>query len=135
VGDRSFLTELLALVLAATFVCPCSAYGSVGKPSPSVSGCSQNRWVVEGSVNVLPHATQSAPDRHASKLRGVLDDDGAILGDDSEDWLEWPAGLSPQYPASSAPGLLPVTGQIVGMLAGPSHTYAWPIHFLCSYQC
>ncbi len=135
VADRSFLTDLLVLVLAATFVCPCSLYGSAGKPSDSTIAGREGRPDNARGMRASNHACQPAPDRHASKLRGVLDDDPAIVRDDSEDWLEGPTGFAPQYMAPPCAGFLPVIDQIVMTLAGPSRNPTWPIHFLCSYQC
>ena len=135
VGDRSFLTELLVLVLAVTFAFPSSACGSTAKESTAVSARGQTRPVSGHATNVLPQVKQPPVlDRHLSKLRGVLDDDPAIL-DDSEDWVEGPTGFAPQYPDFPAPVLLRASDQRVGTMACPPHTHARLIQLLCTYQC
>ena len=134
VGDRSLLTELLVLVLAATFAFPCSACGSTSKDSSAVRVRSQTRPVNGQAADGRDQVKQPLLDRHHSKLRTVLDDDPAILGD-SEDWVEGPTGFAPQNPDFPAPDPLRVTNQRVGTMACPPHTHARLIQLLCIYQC
>jgi hypothetical protein len=133
VGDRSFLTEIVALFLAISLAWPSSGYTRVGQaPSTSVVPVVTSS---EGHslIRARSQGLETVPERHASKLRGVLDDDPAMLSDDSEDWIEDSTGLTAAYPAAPAHGSFFMVASLLGVNAGPPQTP--PIHLLCRYQC
>jgi hypothetical protein len=134
VGDRSLLTELLILLLAATFTWPCSGYGSPGKPSELASVQSKSQ-VAHAGVGTQAGEFKPAPERHHSVRRGVLDDDPAILDDNSEDWIEGPAGFALAFTAELAHGSFPMTIPCARLIAGLAATHAAPIDFSCCYRC
>jgi hypothetical protein len=74
-------------------------------------------------------------ERHLSKLRGILDDDPAMLPDESEDWVEDFSGLVAAYPAAAAHGSFFMAAPVVVMNAGLAPTPTSPIDVLCRYQC
>jgi hypothetical protein len=135
VVDRPFLTELLVVLLIATFVWPVSGYSPAAKPCTSINRPSEVLGTAQTEVSARTHACQPVPEGHPSKFRGVLDDDQAILCDDSEDLLESTAGFSLPYPAVLAFGPFRLASQTIGLTSSLSHTHTAPIHFLCSYQC
>jgi hypothetical protein len=134
VGDRSLLTELLAILLVANFTWPCSGYGSLCTPSGPThvySGSSE----AHSGVRVRSRDDKPFPERRVSTPRGVLDDDPAILCDDSEDWFEGCTRFVPAPMAelvhSSFVDMIP----FAGFFAGRATTHTLPIDFLCSYRC
>jgi hypothetical protein len=135
VGDRSFLTEILALFLAAGLAWPgtgCTRSGQAAISSlvPVVASSVGHPLLRARSQGFKP-----APERHMSKLRGVLDDDPAMLSDESEDWVEDFSGLVADYPADHAHGSFYLAVPVVGMNAGFPPTPTSQIHVLCRYQC
>jgi hypothetical protein len=134
VADRSFLTEILSLLLVAALVWPCSGVTARGKASDSASARFESS-VAHAAVKARPHGDKSVPERRFSKFRGILDNDPAILCDDSADWVEGSTGFVAAYPAAPAHGSFSVPAPVAGMIAGPSPVQAAPIQFLCRYQC
>jgi hypothetical protein len=134
VGDRSFVSSFLSLLLAATLVWPCGGYGSPGKPSESTNDRSEAPGV---HVRVQGRSCEfkAVAGRHISTPRAVLDDDPAILGDDSEDGIKGSSTLVPPLKAEFAYGYFAVTAPLARLMAGLAATHAAPIDFLCSYQC
>jgi hypothetical protein len=134
VGDRSFLSNLLALMLVATLAWPCG--GSVAPCKPS-DAASVGREVPGVHVPLGGQSCElsAIPGRHVSTPRAILDDDPAILCDDSEDGIEGSAAFVPQCTAELARGCIPVTAPLARSIAGVATIHAAPIDFLCSYQC
>jgi hypothetical protein len=135
VGDRSFLTEILALLLAASLAWPNSGYARAGQvasstPFPVIASSAGDPLFRARSQGFKP-----VPERHLLKFRGVLDDDPAMLSDDLEDWIEDFSGLVAAYPATPAHGSFFMANPVVGMNAGLPPTPTSPIHVLCRYQC
>jgi hypothetical protein len=134
VGDRSFLSNSLALLLVATLIWPCAGYGSLGKPSESTSVRSEAA-LAHAPVGARSCEFTAIPGRHFSTPRAVLDDDPAILCDDSEDGIEGSAAVVPLSTAELAYGCIAVTAPLARLIARLAAIHARTIDFLCSYQC
>ena len=134
VADRSFLSELLALLLAATLGWPCAGYGSPDKQSETTSGRSETA-VAGARVRARCCEYKAVPVRQLTTPRGVLDDDPAILDDDSEDGIEGSSAFVPPSTAELAHGCYPVAVPSARVIGGLAATHAASIDFLCRYQC
>ena len=135
VGDRSFLTEILALFLAAGLAWPSSGCTRSGQAAISTLVPVVASSVGHPLLRARSEGLKPAPERHLSKLGGVLDDDPAMLSDESEDWVEDLSGLVTDYPAAHARASFFMTAPVVGMNAGFLRTPTSPIHVLCRYKC
>jgi hypothetical protein len=136
VSDRSLSTELLVLVLAASFVWPCSGYCPTYRPSDSVRGRAEGRPGEQAGARATALVFQPLAGRHGSKLRGVIDQVPVFDDDvDAEDWLEGPTAFAPHYAVLLFPAWFGVAPRSVGMPASSGRGLARTIHFLCSYQC
>ena len=133
VGDRSLLTELLAILLVANFVWPCAGYGSAGISSGPMRGHAESP-VARAGLGVRSRDYKPFPGRRVSTPRGVLDDDPAILYDDSDDWIEGSTRLVPPPVAEAARSSFPVTVLFAGLTASRAapHTAR---DFLGSFRC
>jgi hypothetical protein len=78
---------------------------------------------------------QRVSDRQHVKRSGVLDDDQAMLPDDTEDWREDDAGLLVAYPDSPAHSSFVFAAPTLSLNALPVPVVASPIHTLCRYRC
>ena len=133
-GDRSFLSDLLALLLVATLVWPCSGYSSPGKPS-DLASARADVPLAHARIKAQSCEFKVSPGRHFSTPRAILDDDPAILCDDSEDGIEGSAAVVPPSTAELAYGCIAVTAPLACLIARLAAIHARPIDFLCSYQC
>jgi hypothetical protein len=134
VGDRSFLSDLLSLLLVATLVWPCSGYGFPGKPS-DVTSARAGIPLAHARVKAQSCEFKASPGRHFSTTRAILDDDPAILCDDTEDAIKGSAALMPSTTTELAYGCFAVTAPLARLIACVASSRAAPIDFLCSYQC
>ena len=74
-------------------------------------------------------------DRHQGPVGGVLDDDPAMLAEDSGDWVEDRSGtavfvLSDSAPSAPIAGALPLCGCDADFLS-----QFGPFHGLCRFRC
>jgi hypothetical protein len=135
VGDRSFLTEILALLLAASLVWPNS--GAV-RPEQAASCIIVPTFASFSGHSLIRARSQGfnpVSERQALKLRGILDDDPAVPSDESENWIEDFSGLIADCPVASAHGLFFIDTSAAGMNSGLPPIPTSPIHALCRYQC
>jgi hypothetical protein len=135
VGDRSFLTEILALMLAVSLVWPNA--GSTRSDQPTSSKCQLigERSLGNPLIRSQAQAFKPAPERQLFKHRGVLDDDPAVLADESEDWIEDFSSFAAAYSSAPAPGLVFMVTPVVGINAGSPPNAMSLIHALCRYRC
>jgi hypothetical protein len=135
VGDRSLLTEIVALLLAASIAWPGSGYTCARQAASATIVPVVASTVGHPLMRARNQGFKAVPERHLSKLGGVLDDDPAMLSDDSDDWIEDLPGLLAACPAAHAQGTFSMAAAVVGMNAGLPPTPRSPIHVLCRYQC
>jgi hypothetical protein len=135
VGDRSFLTEILAVLLAASVAWPSLGYTRTCQSTSSVVVPVVASSAGHPLFRARSQGFKAVPERHPLKLRGVLDDDPAMVCDESEDWMEVFSCLVAAYPAAPAHASFFMPTPVVGMNAGFPPTPTSPIHVLCRYQC
>jgi hypothetical protein len=132
VGDRSLLTEIVALLVAASIAWPGSGYTCARQAASATIVPVVASTVGHPLMRARNQGFKAVPERHLSKLGGVLDDDPAML---SDDWIEDLTGLLAACPAAHAQGTFSMAAAVVAMNAGLPPTPRSPIHVLCRYQC
>ena len=134
VGDRSFLTELLVLVLAVTFAFPSSACGSTAKESTAVSARpdSSGQWARhECAASSQAAAGTGSP---SFEVRGVFSMTTPRFSTTPKiGSKDRPALLlnTPIFPLPSCS----VRATTVGTMACPPTPTPGSIQLLCTYQC
>jgi hypothetical protein len=134
VRDRSFLTELLVLSLAAALAWPGLASGAPSSASPTANVPSK-ATVNKAGILGRSRQVKSLAERDPSTPRGMLDDDPAILADNSEEWIEGSISLTLPAGGEFTCGTLPVTTHEVNQIIAPSLHHAAIIDLLCTYRC
>ena len=134
VGDRSNLTKAFALILAATVGWPALGLPSLGRGPSSTKAYSEIRVSAPGAPN---HTLElkSVTERHRSVINGFLDDDSALVCDDTEDWVEVCASLELEYQAVPAPGPVSIPLVPLRTISPCFSSHSAPIQCLCRYQC
>jgi hypothetical protein len=135
VGVRSFLTEILALLLAASMAWPNSDYTRTCQTAGSTALPAVASSAGQPLIRARSQGLKPVPERQPSKLRGALDDEPAMLPDESDDWNEDFSALVATYPAAAAHGSFFMATPVAGMNAGLAPTPTSPIDALCRYQC
>lgn len=114
-GHRSFLTELLVLLLAAALGWP---GWTCGAPSSSSKATSVRSRAVDRQACILGRSRQVKPvPEHDPLTRPAgLDDDPAIPADSSEEWIEGSTGLSLPASVESGCGIFATTAPYSGLI-------------------
>jgi hypothetical protein len=135
VVDRSYFTEILALLLAASVGWPNSGFTRTGQAAISTTSSVIESHLGAALFLAPNQGFKPVPERHLLKQRRVLDDDPAMLSDDLEDWIEDSNGLVAAYPAAPAHGSFFTATLAVGMNAGVPPASTAPRQMFCRYQC
>ena len=133
--DRSYFTEILALVLAASVAWPNSGFTRTGQAAISITSSVIESHLGDALFQAPNQGFKAVPERPLLKQRRVLDDDPAMLSDDSEDWIEDSNSLVAAYPAAPAHGSFFTATLAVGMNAGVPPASTAPRQMFCRYQC
>jgi hypothetical protein len=134
VRDRSFLTELLALMLAAALGWPGSGNGFPPKP-PVTTGVRCHSTTIRAGTRAVSGQIKPIAEHDASTPRGVLDDDPAILADNSEEWIQGSTGCGLPAVGEFASRLICAKRRMAGAIADPALSQPALIDRLCRYQC
>jgi len=123
------------MFLAASLVWPSSGFTGNGRSANSIAVPIIASSVGQPQIRARSQGFKPVPDRHISKLRGVLDDDPAMLADEWEDWIEDSIGLVSAYLAAPAHASFFMATTVDGMCASLPSAPTSPLHVLCRYQC
>ncbi len=111
VSDRSFLSRVLAVLLSAALGWPGSGYpGSIREQDPPpVSGVSYAG--MSRAQTSRAFSRRPGLERHQGPVNRVFDDDPAMLGEDSGEWVGNRAGTIPLVFADSGQSV-PIVGAL-----------------------